>query len=148
MLRLFQTHASRAARLARFVPSLVDAHCHLLPGVDDGPPDEAAALDLLRALSRAGFRGVVCTPHVMAACPLNSAERLRRVFGAFLPAAGRTAPLSLSLSAEYMLDELFPSLLASPAGLLPWPRRPRAAPPSRDERAEGGGWVRTNCGGG
>ena len=43
---------------------MIDIHCHLLPGIDDGPPTEEAALDLARALVEDGVTHVVCTPHV------------------------------------------------------------------------------------
>jgi protein-tyrosine phosphatase len=41
----------------------VELHFHLLPGVDDGPPDVATALDLAREAVRDGTRLVTCTPH-------------------------------------------------------------------------------------
>jgi protein-tyrosine phosphatase len=41
----------------------VELHFHLLPGVDDGPPDLATALDLAREAVRDGTRLVTCTPH-------------------------------------------------------------------------------------
>lgn len=42
----------------------VDLHLHLLPGVDDGPPDEEAAVAMARRLVAAGVREVTVTPHV------------------------------------------------------------------------------------
>lgn len=43
---------------------MIDIHCHLLPGIDDGPPDLETALQLARALVADGVKHVVCTPHV------------------------------------------------------------------------------------
>jgi protein-tyrosine phosphatase len=43
---------------------VIDLHCHLLPGIDDGPPDMAQTIDLARAQVAAGVRTVACTPHV------------------------------------------------------------------------------------
>jgi protein-tyrosine phosphatase len=43
---------------------LIDLHCHLHPGVDDGPPDAQEALALARALVAAGVTTVACTSHV------------------------------------------------------------------------------------
>jgi protein-tyrosine phosphatase len=43
---------------------VIDLHCHLLPGVDDGPPDLDAALALARAAAAAGTRTIVATPHI------------------------------------------------------------------------------------
>lgn len=42
----------------------VDLHLHLLPGVDDGPPDEQASIEHARRLVRSCVREAVVTPHV------------------------------------------------------------------------------------
>jgi protein-tyrosine phosphatase len=44
--------------------SHVDLHLHLLPGVDDGPPDEAASLEHAERLAREGVHEATVTPHV------------------------------------------------------------------------------------
>ncbi len=43
---------------------MIDLHCHLLPGIDDGPPTTEAALALASALVANGITQVVMTPHV------------------------------------------------------------------------------------
>lgn len=43
---------------------MIDLHCHILPEIDDGPPDIHASLDLARGLEKAGVRTVVATPHL------------------------------------------------------------------------------------
>jgi protein-tyrosine phosphatase len=42
----------------------VDLHLHLLPAVDDGPPDEAAALEHAARLARDAVHEATVTPHV------------------------------------------------------------------------------------
>jgi protein-tyrosine phosphatase len=42
---------------------VIDTHCHLLPGLDDGPRSPSRALALARALAADGVTHVVCTPH-------------------------------------------------------------------------------------
>jgi protein-tyrosine phosphatase len=60
--------------------SYVDLHLHLLPGVDDGPPDEDAALRYAAHLAAAGVREATVTPHVAhARFPLAVAEIPDRV---------------------------------------------------------------------
>ena len=44
--------------------SHVDLHLHLLPGVDDGPPDLAASLIHAEKLARHGVHEATVTPHV------------------------------------------------------------------------------------
>lgn len=43
---------------------MIDLHCHLLPGLDDGPATMEDALALARAAHDAGTRTIVATPHV------------------------------------------------------------------------------------
>lgn len=43
---------------------MIDLHCHLLPGVDDGPATFEDSLELARAAADGGTRTVVATPHV------------------------------------------------------------------------------------
>lgn len=43
---------------------MIDLHCHVLPGVDDGPQTLGDTLELCRAAVAAGTRTVVATPHV------------------------------------------------------------------------------------
>jgi protein-tyrosine phosphatase len=43
---------------------VIDLHCHILPGVDDGPDTLDGALELARELAGAGVRTVAATPHL------------------------------------------------------------------------------------
>jgi protein-tyrosine phosphatase len=43
---------------------VIDLHCHVLPGVDDGPETLADSLELCRAAVAAGTDTIVATPHV------------------------------------------------------------------------------------
>jgi protein-tyrosine phosphatase len=43
---------------------VIDLHCHLLPGIDDGPADEAASLEMARIAVADGIRTIACTPHI------------------------------------------------------------------------------------
>ena len=42
---------------------MIDLHCHLLPGLDDGPKDMAEALVMARLAVKSGIETVVATPH-------------------------------------------------------------------------------------
>lgn len=43
---------------------MIDLHCHVLPGIDDGPDDLEGTLALARAAAADGTRTIVATPHV------------------------------------------------------------------------------------
>ena len=44
---------------------MVDLHCHILPGVDDGAKSIEESLNMLRKLAAAGVESVVATPHLL-----------------------------------------------------------------------------------
>ena len=51
---------------------LIDLHCHILPGIDDGPVgDESLAMARLAAAD--GIATVVATPHQLGASPTTTA---------------------------------------------------------------------------
>jgi protein-tyrosine phosphatase len=45
-------------------PPVIDLHCHLLPGIDDGPATTAESLALATELAADGVRSAAATPHV------------------------------------------------------------------------------------
>ncbi len=93
---------------------MIDLHCHLLPGIDDGPPDADAMLALARAQVDAGVATVVATPHVAPSMPNRAAdiaravdEARRMLVAADLPLEVATgAEIDLALAAELPDDEL------------------------------------------
>jgi protein-tyrosine phosphatase len=54
---------------------VIDLHCHVLPGIDDGPETVAASLAMARAAVAGGVRTLVATPHVSSRYP-NRAETI------------------------------------------------------------------------
>lgn len=42
---------------------MIDIHCHILPGIDDGPQTIAQSLSIARALAAEGYHHVIATPH-------------------------------------------------------------------------------------
>lgn len=112
MFRFFHPRLS----LRRHLPGGVDAHCHLLPGVDDGAETPEEALGIIRGQQALGLRGAICTPHIMARYPQNTPDHLRSVFADFQSIVNRQSSIvnfRLHLAAEYMLDEAFPRHIAS-----------------------------------
>ncbi len=52
---------------------VIDLHCHVLPGIDDGPETIAGSLALARAAADVGVRTLVATPHVSWRYPNDAA---------------------------------------------------------------------------
>jgi protein-tyrosine phosphatase len=57
---------------------VIDLHCHVLPGIDDGPQTMAGSLALARVASASGVRTLVATPHVSWRYP-NEAEKIAQL---------------------------------------------------------------------
>ena len=56
--------------------SEVDSHCHILPGLDDGSPDEKTSIAIANLLLELGVRTVVATPHVISDIFPNTTEQI------------------------------------------------------------------------
>ncbi len=76
---------------------MIDLHCHVLPGIDDGPETIAGSVALARAAAAAGTRTLVATPHVSWRYP-NDADTVARLVD----------ELSRRLAAEEVALELLP----------------------------------------
>jgi protein-tyrosine phosphatase len=88
------------------VTHVIDLHCHLLPGIDDGPATMDDALALADALAAAGVERVVATPHVSPEYP-NGAEvvdKLTMLVASEL--ARRGHPLQVEAGAELDLSHI------------------------------------------
>lgn len=98
--------------------SLVDVHCHVLPGVDDGAPDLETSLEMLRAAAANGTVAMIATPHQHPGRYPNPREPLEAAHEKLLAAveerraAGEELP-ELRLGAEVHLDDGIVERLAS-----------------------------------
>jgi protein-tyrosine phosphatase len=57
---------------------VIDLHCHVLPGIDDGPATIEESVELARTALAAGIDTLVATPHVNSRTP-NDAETIAAV---------------------------------------------------------------------
>jgi protein-tyrosine phosphatase len=85
---------------------MIDTHCHLLRGLDDGPKTLEESVALARELVEAGVRTVVCTPHLSRQYPTDfdlADERLAELETAL---ATEELELELLLAAEIGPEQL------------------------------------------
>jgi protein-tyrosine phosphatase len=102
---------------------MIDLHCHIIPGVDDGPRSDDETLDLARALVAAGVTTIACTSHVRPdkgwMNTLAGDEARRAHVDALVSAAG--IPLARVRGAEhYVSDEVFADMGTLAARAVPY----------------------------
>lgn len=65
------------------LPGIVDVHCHVLPGLDDGSKNMDESLEMLRIAQEEGIVHMVCTPHYhvgrKSASPATVSDRLAKL---------------------------------------------------------------------
>lgn len=96
-----------------------DMHSHLLPGIDDGSPDDATSLLLMKGLQQLGYRRLITTPHIMWDVHQNDAASIgnaHKQLQLALQQEGLNTPIRAA--AEYFLDDHFDRLLDQNAPLL------------------------------
>ncbi len=84
---------------------MIDLHCHVLPGIDDGPPKLEDSLSLCRAAHADGIRTIVATPHVSWSYPdVNAAVVDRQVLAVNQALRAAAIELSIEPGAELALS--------------------------------------------
>jgi protein-tyrosine phosphatase len=56
---------------------MIDLHCHLIPGIDDGASDLAVSLEMARMFTSDGVSVVACTPHILPGLYHNTGPQIR-----------------------------------------------------------------------
>jgi protein-tyrosine phosphatase len=67
---------------ACYTKTVIDLHCHLLPGIDDGAPTLEIALAMARAAVADGITVTACTPHIYPGLYENHADGIERAIAA------------------------------------------------------------------
>lgn len=91
---------------------LIDWHCHILPGLDDGAKSLDESLAIARELAAVGIKTVYCTPHCMRGVFDTTPAQVRDGMANLQGELDRAAiDLHLEPGMEYSLDEFFPEEL-------------------------------------
>ena len=92
-----------------------DYHCHILPGVDDGPKEKDESIEMARLLAGAGYREVYCTPHLIKGMyevsneeVLHGRDKLQREL------EKQGIGITLHSGREYYLDEFLLDYISKP----------------------------------
>lgn len=84
---------------------MIDLHCHLLPGIDDGPQTLEESLVLATLAVRNGITHAITTPHIHPGRWDNDRFQIARLTNRFrLRLAHAGIPLKLGMAAEVRVD--------------------------------------------
>jgi protein-tyrosine phosphatase len=93
---------------------VIDLHCHLLPGVDDGAPNLSVSLTMARAAVAQGVTVVACTPHILPGVYHNYGPDIRTATKHLQDALDREGiPLQLTTGADVHMAPNFVAGLRS-----------------------------------
>jgi tyrosine-protein phosphatase YwqE len=107
MFNLFKK-TKKDSGVAGTFPVTTDIHSHILPGIDDGSPDIATSLKLVKGLYDLGYRNLVATPHVIGDFYRNNPMIINRELDRLKLACTEAGiDINLAAAAEYMLDDYF-----------------------------------------
>jgi protein-tyrosine phosphatase len=84
---------------------MIDLHCHILPGIDDGAPDLDTALAMAAIAASDGIEVMACTPHIYPGLYENNQAGIRAAMDAFAAElAEAEIPLKLVIGADVHMD--------------------------------------------
>ena len=117
MLRLF----SKSKSYSRTDLSILktDMHSHLLPGIDDGSPDIATSLKLIKGMMELGYTKLITTPHIMWDMYKNTGEIVLQKLELVREAVkAEGLNIEINAAAEYFLDDYVEGLVKNNTPLL------------------------------
>jgi protein-tyrosine phosphatase len=86
---------------------MIDLHCHLLPGIDDGPKSIEESLAMARHAANAGITKIVTTPHITPGRYDNTMASIQPVFENLKAAIKeQDIPIEISFAAEIRFDPI------------------------------------------
>lgn len=96
-----------------------DMHSHLLPGIDDGSPDIATSLQLIKGMMQLGYTKFITTPHIMWDMYKNTSEIILKKLELVREAVKEEGlNVEINAAAEYFLDDYVHGLVKSNTPLL------------------------------
>jgi protein-tyrosine phosphatase len=93
---------------------MIDLHCHLLPGLDDGASDLSVSLEMAKAMAADGVAIAACTPHILPGLYNNSGPQIRAATATLQQALNQQGiPLQLTTGADNHIVADFVAQLGS-----------------------------------
>lgn len=91
------------------IPNLVETHCHILPGIDDGARHLETSIEMIKSLQAQGANAVILTPHYYSDSISYQDFVTRRdtAFNRLKDALGEDAPVLIPAAEVYISDYIF-----------------------------------------
>jgi protein-tyrosine phosphatase len=91
---------------------MIDLHCHLLPGIDDGPADLATSIEMACIAVADGIGTVFCTPHIYPGLYENRGGDIQARVASLQQALNeKSVALNLSYGADtHLVPDMLPRL--------------------------------------
>ena len=86
--------------------NFIDIHCHILPGMDDGPSEADGSLKMLRIAAGDGIYHIFATPHILPGTYENRSSGIRSVLEDLKRIAPETPRLSYGADVRVSVDLL------------------------------------------
>lgn len=87
-------------------------HSHILPGIDDGSPDIATSVQLVKGLMELGLKHSIATPHVISDMYRNTPGIINNALDRLRTALQKEGiSYKVDAAAEYMMDAAFFEML-------------------------------------
>ncbi len=92
--------------------AMIDLHCHILPGIDDGAKDLTVSLQMARAFVADGVKVVACTPHILPGLFHNTGPQIRAAVASLQEVLNQEGlPLRLVSGADaHIVQDFVPGL--------------------------------------
>jgi protein-tyrosine phosphatase len=101
----------------------VDIHSHLIPAVDDGSPDLATSVGLIKQMQDFGLKKIITTPHISELYPNSNDAILDGLFRLKKALTSEGVEMELTVAAEYMVNDIFERMVLDDLPLLTLPER-------------------------
>ena len=101
----------------------VDIHSHLIPAVDDGSPDLATSVGLIKQMQHFGLKKIITTPHISELYPNSNDAILDGLFRLKKALISDGIDVELTVAAEYMVNDIFERMILDDLPLLTLPER-------------------------
>lgn len=91
------------------ITNLVETHCHILPGIDDGAPDIETSVQMVQKLKQQGAKAIILTPHYYSdsISYSNFIKKRNAAFEALRAALHADDPKLIPAAEVYITDYIF-----------------------------------------